>query len=105
MQQYADIYLLLNYSIYFGRPSRSSSGVHKTVVAVSGTDHTIWEASFFKSDLIWSRLKKKADHCLKRCRRLWSATFPYHYLQYVCKLMLPYINYAQFCYITRLQKR
>ena len=50
MQQYADIYLLLNYSTCFGRPSRPSSGVHKTVVAASGTDHTIWEASFFKRD-------------------------------------------------------
>jgi len=30
MQQYADIYLLLNYSTCFGRPSRPSSGVHKT---------------------------------------------------------------------------
>jgi len=52
MQQYADIYLLLNYSTYsyFGGPSRPSSGVHKTEVAVSGTDHTIWEASFFKRD-------------------------------------------------------
>ena len=44
MQQYADIYLLLNYSTCFGRPSRPSSGVHKTVVAASGTYHTIWEA-------------------------------------------------------------
>ena len=51
MQQYADMYLLLNYSTCFGRPSRPSSGVHKTVVAASGTDHTIWEASF-------SRLRK-----------------------------------------------
>jgi len=50
MQQYADIYLLLNYSTCFGRPSRPSSGVHETVVAASGTDHTIWEASFFKCD-------------------------------------------------------
>jgi hypothetical protein len=70
MQQYADIYLLLNYSTCFGRPSRPSSGVHKTVLAVSGTDdtvlygerassnvtnlvkfdHTIWEVSFFKHD-------------------------------------------------------
>jgi len=49
MQQYADIYLLLNYSTCFGRPSHPSSGVHKTVVAASGTDHTIWEAS--KSNL------------------------------------------------------
>jgi len=52
MQQYADIYLLLNYCTGFGRPSRPSSGVHKTVFAASGTDHTIWEASFFKRDQI-----------------------------------------------------
>ena len=52
MQQYADIYLLLNYSTCFGRPSRPSSAVHKTVVAASGTDHIIWEASFFKRDQI-----------------------------------------------------
>ena len=50
MQQYADIYLLLNYCTCFGRPLRPSSGVHKTVVAASGTDHTIWRASFFKRD-------------------------------------------------------
>jgi len=50
MQQYADIYLLLNYSTYFGRQSRPSSGVHKTVIAACGTDHTIWGASFFKRD-------------------------------------------------------
>ena len=50
MQQYADIYLLLNYSRCLGRPSRPSSGVLKTVVAASGTDHTIWGASFLKRD-------------------------------------------------------
>ena len=38
MQQYAEIYLLLNYSTCFGRPSLPSSGVHKTVVAASGTE-------------------------------------------------------------------
>jgi len=48
MQQYADIYLLLNYSTCFGRPSRPSSGVHKTVVAASGTGYTIWGAGFLK---------------------------------------------------------
>ena len=52
MQQYTDIYLLLNYSTCFGRPSRPSSGVHKTVDAASGTDHTMWGASFFKRDQI-----------------------------------------------------
>ena len=41
MHLYADIYLLLNYCTCFGRPS---SGVHETVVAASGTDHTIWGA-------------------------------------------------------------
>jgi len=58
MQQYADIYLLFNYSTCFGRPSHTSSRVHKTVVAASGTDHTIWGASFFKRDT--SRLKNLA---------------------------------------------
>jgi len=52
MQQYADIYLLLNYSTCFGRPSRPSSGVHKTVVAASGTDRTVWGGNFFKRDQI-----------------------------------------------------
>ena len=52
MQLYVDSYLLLNYSTCFGRPSHPSSGVRKTVVAASGTDHTIWEASFFKRDQI-----------------------------------------------------
>jgi len=50
MQQHADIYLLLNYSTCFRRPSHPSSGVHKTVVAASGTDHAIWGASFLKRD-------------------------------------------------------
>ena len=52
MLQYANIYLLLNYSTCFGRPSRPSSGVHKTVVAASGTDCTVWGASFLKRDQI-----------------------------------------------------
>jgi len=52
MQQYAYIYLLLHYSTCLGRPTRPSSAVHKTVVAASGTDHTTWEASFFKHDQI-----------------------------------------------------
>ena len=44
-QQYADIYLLLNYATCFGCPPRPSSGVHETVVAASGTDRTVWEVS------------------------------------------------------------
>ena len=46
MQQYADIYFPLKYSTCFGRPSRPTSGVYKTVVAASGIDHTTWGASF-----------------------------------------------------------
>ena len=52
MQQYAYIRLLLNYSTCFGRASRPSLEVHKTVVADSGTDHIIWGASFLKRDQI-----------------------------------------------------
>jgi len=55
IQRYADIYLLLNYSTCFGRPSRPSLGAHKTVAAASGTDRTIWGESFLKRDM-WSRL-------------------------------------------------
>jgi len=54
MPLYSDIYLLLTYSTCFGRPSRPSSGVHTTVVAASGTDHTVWGASFLKRDQISS---------------------------------------------------
>jgi len=52
MQEYADIYLLLNHSTCFVCPSHPSSGIHKIVIAASGTDHTIWEASFFQRDQI-----------------------------------------------------
>ena len=41
MQQYAGIYLLKNHSTCFGCPSHPSSGVHKTVIAASGTGHSI----------------------------------------------------------------
>ena len=42
----------LNNYTCFGRPSRPSSAVHKTVVAASGTDHTVWGASILKLDQI-----------------------------------------------------
>ena len=41
MQQYAGIYLLQNHSTCFGCPWHPSSGVHKTVIAASGTGHSI----------------------------------------------------------------
>ena len=50
MQEYADIHLLQNHSTYFGCLPHPSSGVHKAVVAASGTVHTTWEASYFKRD-------------------------------------------------------
>jgi len=62
MQHYADIYLLLNYSTHFGRPSRPSSGVHKTVVAASGTDQA--SSNVTKYGLIWSRLRKLAPQMI-----------------------------------------
>ena len=52
MQQYADIYLLLNYSTRLGRSSRPSSGVHKNVVAASGTDHTVKYKSWTRSQIL-----------------------------------------------------
>ena len=49
MQQYSDIYLLLNYFTCFGRTPRPSSGAHKTAVAASGTDHTIWGSELLQN--------------------------------------------------------
>jgi len=75
MQQYADMYLLPNYSTYFKRPSRPSSGVHKTVVAASGTDHTNWGASFFKLDQIRThRLVSVSLVCMFSCT-IWLHSF------------------------------
>jgi len=52
MQKYENIYLLLNYSTCFGRPSRPSPGAHKIVVAASGTDHTVKYKSWTRSLLL-----------------------------------------------------
>jgi hypothetical protein len=46
IQQYAGIYLLRIYSTCFGRPSRPSSGVQKTVTAASGTGHSNGATNF-----------------------------------------------------------
>jgi len=77
MQQYADIYLLLNYSTCFGSPSRPSAGVHKTVVAASGTDQTTWEASFFESDQIRSPLEEACFPDSMICTRGCNYSFMY----------------------------
>jgi hypothetical protein len=52
MQQYACIYLLQVYSTCFGRPSRPSSGVQKTVTAASGTGHSNGATTFLQRGLI-----------------------------------------------------
>ena len=46
MQQYAGVYLLQNYSTCFGCSSHSSSGVHQTVTAASGTGHSVTATTF-----------------------------------------------------------
>jgi len=68
IKKYAHIYLLLNYSTYFGRPSRPSSGVHKNVAAASGTDHTIWGASGMDARNMQSNLAvNKYVHTVASC--------------------------------------
>jgi hypothetical protein len=62
MQQYADLYLLLNYSTCSGVHCTQSSVVHKTVVAASGTDHTVWGASFLKRDQIRTGVGPAVPH-------------------------------------------
>jgi len=46
MQQYAAVYLLQNYSTFFGCQSHPSSGVHQTVTAASGTGHSVRATTF-----------------------------------------------------------
>ena len=77
MQQYADIYLLLDESTCFRRPSHPSSGVHKTVVAASGTDHTIWGASFLKRDQIRTTFEEACSPDSMICTRGCSYSFMY----------------------------
>ena len=67
MQQYAGIYLLQNHSTCFGCPSYPSSGVHKIVIAASGTGHSIWATAFLQRGL-------KATHNLKLLEENWQIT-------------------------------
>jgi len=52
MQQYAGVYILQNYSTYFGSLSHPSSGVHKTVTAASGTSRSVGATTFRQRGLI-----------------------------------------------------
>ena len=45
MQKFITAKLLYMFRASIARPSRPSSGVHKTAVAASGTDHIIWGAT------------------------------------------------------------
>ena len=58
MQQYAGIYSLQVYSTRFGRPSRPSSGVQKTVTAASGTGHSNGATTFLQRGLIRPHWRK-----------------------------------------------
>ena len=58
MQQYTGIYLPQVYSTCFGRPSRPSSGVEKTVTAASGTGHSNDATTFLQRGLIRPRWRK-----------------------------------------------
>jgi len=51
MQQYGSVYILQNYSTYFGCPSHPSSGTHKILNAASGTGHNICATTFLQCDL------------------------------------------------------
>jgi len=48
MQQCAGVYLLQNYSTCFRCLSHSSSGVHQTVTAASGTGHSVRSTTFLQ---------------------------------------------------------
>ena len=58
MQQYAGVYLLQNYSRCFGCLWHPSSGVHQTVTAASGTDHSVRATTFLQRGLIRPRWRK-----------------------------------------------
>ena len=64
VQQYTGIYLLQNYCTCFGCPSHPSSGVHKTVTAASGTDHSNSATTFLQRGLIRPRCRKAVAQVL-----------------------------------------
>ena len=81
MQQYAGIYLLQNYSTCFGCPSHSSSGVHKTVTAASGTGHITYLLNIhFKL----MSCNKYIYVCVCVCRE----TICYRYLKHRLKVII-----------------
>ena len=77
MQQYADIYLLQNYCTRFGCPSHPSSGVHKTVIAASGTGHSNNIATTFLQRGLSATLEEGCCSDTTTCTRGWSYSFMY----------------------------
>ena len=59
MQPCADIYLLLYYSTCFGRPSCPSPGVHKNILAASGTDHAVKYKTLSRIVILTNRLSDR----------------------------------------------
>jgi len=73
MQQLALIYLLQNYSTCFGCPSHPSPGVHKTVIAASGTVLSTRVTTFLHRGLIKPRWRKVVTRirdmtCTRSCK-------------------------------------
>ena len=58
MQQCAGVYLLQNYTTFFGCPSHPSSGVHQTVTAAFGTGHITCQSNGLK-EMFAMRMKCK----------------------------------------------
>jgi hypothetical protein len=52
MQQYAGVYLLQNYSTFFGCPSHPSLGEHQNITAASGTGRSVRATTFRQRGLI-----------------------------------------------------
>ena len=68
MQQYAGVYLLQNYSTYFGCLSHPSSGVHQTVTAAPATGRSVRATTFRQRGLIRPRCHvRKAINYILLC--------------------------------------
>ena len=61
MQQYAGVYLLQNHSTCFGFLWHSSSGVHQTVTAASGTSHSVRATTFRQRGTVVKALCYKSE--------------------------------------------
>jgi len=94
MQQYAENFLLQNYSTCFGCLSHPSSGLYKAVTAASGTGHSILAKTFLQRGLIRPRWRTVvAQICDRTCTRCCSYTFMYswwwvRWTSEICRVIL-----------------